>query len=101
METTINEMVFEWDDEKNRINLRKHGVDFKDAAQVFFDDNRIEWFDEEHSDDEDRWQVIGMVNEILFVIYTERDEKTRIISARKADKAERREYYGNGDLYFA
>ena len=54
METTINEMVFEWDDEKNRINLRKHGVDFKDAAQVFFDDNRIEWFDEEHSDYEDR-----------------------------------------------
>lgn len=101
METIINEMLFEWDDEKNRINLRKHGIDFTDAAQVFFDENRIEQPDEFHSDDEDRWQVIGMVNEILFVIYTDREDRTRIISARKADKRERRIYYGNGNLYFA
>ncbi len=101
METTINDLVFEWDDEKNQINLHKHGVDFTDAAQIFFDENRIERRDEEHSDDEDRWQVIGMVNEILFVIYTERGENIRLISARRADKKERMEYYGNGDLYFA
>ena len=101
METTINDLVFEWDDEKNQINLRKHGVDFTDAAQIFFDENRIERRDEFHSDDEDRWQVIGMVNEILFVIYTERGENIRLISARRADKKERMEYYGNGDLYFA
>ena len=101
METTINNMLFEWDDEKNRINLRKHGVDFTDAAQVFFDENRIEQPDEFHSDDEDRWQVIGMVEEILFVIYTEREDRTRIISARKANKRERRIYYDNGDLCFA
>ena len=101
METTINDMVFEWDDEKNQINLRKHGLDFIDAAQVFFDENRIERRDEFHSDGEDRWQVIGMVNEILFVVYTDREDKTRIISARKANKRERRIYYGNGDLRFA
>ena len=101
METTINDMVFEWDEEKNRINLRKHGIDFIDAAQVFFDEDRIEQLDEFHSDDEDRWQVIGMVEEILFVIYTEREDRTRIISARKANKRERRIYYGNGNLYFA
>ena len=101
METTINDMVFEWDDEKNQINLRKHGVDFIDAAQVFFDENRIEQPDEFHSGDEERWQVIGMVDEILFVIYTEHDDKTRIISARRADKKERRMYYGNGNVYFA
>ena len=101
METTINDLVFEWDDEKNQIILSKHGVDFTDAAQIFFDDNRIERRDEEHSDDEDRWQVIGMVNEILFVVYTERGENIRLISARKAKPKERRIYYGNGDLYFA
>ena len=101
MEITINEMIFEWDDEKAAINKRKHKVSFETAANVFFDENRVEKLDDEHSDDEDRWQVIGMVNEILFVIYTERDEKTRIISARRADKSERMEYYGNGDLYFA
>ena len=65
METTINDIVFEWDDEKNRINLRKHKIDFSDAAQVFFDENRIERLDEKHLDEEDRWQVIGMVDEIL------------------------------------
>lgn len=93
METTINDMVFEWDDEKNQINLRKHGLDFIDAAQVFFDENRIERRDEFHSDGEDRWQVIGMVDDILFVIYTERGEYTRLISARKATAIERRKYY--------
>ena len=63
METIINNIVFEWDDEKNRINKRKHHVSFETAANVFFDDNRIIKFDDEHSDDEDRWKVIGKVNE--------------------------------------
>ncbi|MBQ3433791.1 MAG: BrnT family toxin [Selenomonadaceae bacterium] len=94
-------MLFEWDEEKNRINKRKHKISFETAANVFFDENRIEQLDEFHSDEEERWQVIGMVDEILFVIYTERDDKTRIISARRADKKERRMYYGNGNVYFA
>ena len=101
METTINDMVFEWDDEKNQINKRKHKISFETAANVFFDEDRIEQLDEFHSDEEERWQVIGMVDEILFVIYTERDDRTRIISARRADKKERRIYYGNGNVYFA
>ena len=101
METIINEMVFEWDDDKAAKNVKKHGVDFTDAAQVFFDENRIERRDKFHSDDEDRWQVIGMVEEVLFVIYTEREDRTRIISARKAKPKERRIYYGNSDVYFA
>ena len=101
METTINDMVFEWDDEKNQINKRKHKISFETAANVFFDEDRIEQLDEFHSDDEERWQVIGMVDEILFVIYTERDDRTRIISARRDDKKERRIYYGNGNVYFA
>lgn len=101
METTINDMVFEWDEEKNKINLRKHGIDFSDATQVFFDENRIERRDKYHSGEEERWQVIGMVNEILFVVYTDREDRTRIISARKAKPKERRIYYGNSDVYFA
>lgn len=101
IEYQSNEQIFEWDSEKAQINKRKHKVSFETAANVFFDENRIELRDEEHSDDEDRWQVIGAVDEVLFVVYTDREDRTRIISARKANKAERRIYYGNGDLYFA
>jgi len=101
VEYQSGDLVFEWDSEKTLINKRKHKISFETAANVFFDDNRVELRDEEHSDDEDRWQVIGKVDDILFVIYTDRETKTRIISARKANKAERRMYYGNGDLYFA
>lgn len=93
MKTEINGRFFEWDDEKAALNWRKHRVDFNDAAKVFNDPYRIEEFDEEHSDYEDRWQIIGMIDDILFVIYTERGEYTRLISARKATAIERRKYY--------
>lgn len=99
METTINDIVFEQDDEKNRTNFRKHNIDFNDAAKVFADENRVERLDEFHSDDEDRWQVIGMVDDILFVVYTEREYKTRLISARLANKKERRIYYAGYESY--
>ena len=99
MEITINNIVFEWDDEKNRINWRKHNVDFIDAAKVFGDENRIEWFDEEHSDEEDRYITLGMVDEILFVVYTEREDITRLISARRANKSERMKYYAREESY--
>ena len=85
-------MQFEWDAEKAALNLKKHGVDFRDAVQVFNDVNRIEWYDFAHSDEEDRYNTIGMVRQVLFVVYTERREKTRIISARKATSRERRIY---------
>ena len=99
MSTTINNIVFEWDDEKNRINNRKHNVDFYDAAKVFADEYRIEWFDEIHSDEEDRYITLGMVNEILFVVYTEREDRIRLISARLADRDERRKYYARKESY--
>lgn len=89
----IDNRFFEWDDDKAELNWKKHHVDFNDAAKVFNDPNRIEDFDEEHSIYEDRWQVIGMVDDILFVVYTERGEFTRLISARKANALERRKYY--------
>ena len=101
VEFQSGELIFEWDSEKARINQLKHKVSFETATNVFFDENRIEKLDEEHSQDEDRWQVIGMVDDILFVVYTDREDRTRIISARKAKPKERRIYYGNSDLYFA
>ena len=101
VEYKLGEKIFEWDSEKAKRNKIKHGIGFKLAARVFEDEERIELRDEEHSDDEDRWQVIGKVDDILFVVYTDREDRTRIISARKANKGERMIYYGNGDLYFA
>ena len=92
-------MKFEWDEEKNRINKLKHGIDFNTAIHVFDDENRIEIYDYEHSIDEDRYNTIGLVHDILFVVYTERKDRLKIISARLATAMERRLYYdGYSDL---
>lgn len=88
-------MLFEWDENKEKINISKHGLDFSTAALVFRDQNRLEWFDELHSDYEDRYTTIGEINGIavvLMVVYTERGDAIRLISARKATKQERRMY---------
>ena len=87
-------MIIEWDDNKASLNWKKHKIYFEDAARVFLDDNRIDEFDEEHSDFEERRKVIGMVENILFVVYTERGEKLRLISARNATRKEKEDYYG-------
>ena len=91
----LNDMVFEYDEDKNRLNIKKHGISFKTAARVFFDYDRIEFFDEMNSYDEDRFDVIGSTSagaafqsdnrtigslssfpnsadEVLYVVYTER-----------------------------
>ena len=89
-------MHFEWDDNKEKINIQKHGIDFSTAARVFSDENRLEIYDELHSDTEDRYITIGMIGEtayVIMVVYTERDEAIRLISARKATPKERRMYY--------
>ena len=117
---TLGGMLFEYDPEKNRKNIEKHGISFKSAARVFFDYDRIELYDEAHSGDEDRYDTIGdtsagnltiignlqdthRVDDILFVVYTERvvveenrksREITRLISARLATNFERGVYYG-------
>ena len=95
MRKVISGITFEWDDEKDKLNIKKHGVAFEIAAQVFFDPYYIEMPDEMHSDGEPRYNIIGMVNKLLFVVCTDRDESIRIISARKADAEERRFYNGN------
>ena len=76
-------------------------INFKTAAKVFNDPYRIEEYDDVHSIVEERWKVIGMVDDMLFVIYTNRDEKIRLISAREATEQERRRYYGNRILLLA
>ena len=101
MNTLIDNRLFEWDDEKAALNFTKHGITFDTAAKVFSDPYLLEEYDEEHSFDEDRWKVIGMVDDVLFVIYTDRDEKIRLISAREATEQERRRYYGNRILLLA
>lgn len=95
MERLITGRPMEWDDRKNEINKRKHGISFETAAHVFEDINRIEYFDEAHSVDEDRFIVLGLVRKVLFVVYTDRGDATRIISARKATEAETEVYYDN------
>ena len=89
----LGDLKFVWDSEKAKINWQKHKVSFKIATEVFLDENYIEDYDDVHSDDEDRFKVIGEVDKILVVIYTEREDITRIISARLANKKEKDDYY--------
>jgi len=86
----------EWDETKNILNKQEHDLSFEAAQYVFTDPERIERFDrsESNSSGEERWQTIGMVDKVLFVVYTERGNDKRIITARLADKSERRSYNG-------
>ena len=91
--------LFEWDYEKEQRNIKIHKISFETAKFVFNDNKRIEFFDVNHSGTEDRLITIGKVDKVLFVVYTERGDKTRIISARLANKAERR-LFGNSYIGF-
>lgn len=86
-------MVFEWDEIKAKENIIKHGISFENATKVFFDDCRIEIYDFENSTaTEERFDIIGMADNILFVVYTVKTESYRLISARLATKVERKMY---------
>ena len=96
-------MVFQWDINKNRKNLKKHGIDFEDAAKVFLDENRIERYDHIHSNlYESRYVVIGILEGTIIVtvvcLFVESDS-IRIISARKATGKEAEEYYDQDENY--
>jgi len=91
-------MEFEWDPEKDRINQKVHGISFSTAKFVFNDVERWERYDSSHSENEERWQTIGLVDKVLFVVYTEKGDATRIISARMADEKERRIYNGKRNI---
>lgn len=87
-------MEFEWDAAKAELNLSKHGVSFDTAATVFGDPLAITYFDPDHSDEEDRFLTFGYSIDgvLLIVSHMDREEATRIISARRATRRERRIY---------
>lgn len=89
---------FEWDDNKNEINKKKHKIFFEEARTVFYDDAALVIDDPEHSEDEDRFIILGLSKcaKLLVVChcYRESDTVIRIISARKATKTESRYYRG-------
>lgn len=86
--------AFEWDDAKAESNLVKHGVSFLAATRVFDDAFAFEEFDGSNAPSEVRYRITGMANGILLVVvYTERDGRVRLISARNATRHEQRNYY--------
>ncbi|MBR2603068.1 MAG: BrnT family toxin [Clostridia bacterium] len=90
--------AFDWDDEKDRINFTKHGIHFKTAARVFLDPHKLIREDTEHPE-EQRYDVLGKVGKVLFVVCTFRESNTiRLISARLASPAEKARYE-NGEDY--
>lgn len=90
-----SEYIFEFDENKDALNREKHGISFNAASYVFDDPNRLERDDDSvENPGEDRFQTLGKVGKIIFVVYAERGEAIRIISARYANKAERSTYNG-------
>ena len=93
-------MKFEWNTEKAEINFKKHGVSFEEASSVFYDDNALMRDDPDHSEEEDRFIILGLSEaaNILVVCHCYRmsDEIIRIISARKATRQETDQYNERG-----
>lgn len=90
-------MIYEWDPAKAAANIRKHSVSFEEAASVFLDPVALTFIDPDHSEDEERAITIGRSarGRVLFVAHTERRDRIRIISARRATRREQ-EPYGEG-----
>ena len=90
------ELRFDWDPKKNRENRRDHGVSFEEAETAFADEHGLLMADPDHSEDEDRFILLGLsaILRLLVVCHTyrEEDEVIRLISARTADRSERRQY---------
>ena len=90
-------MEFEWDLAKAKANLRKHKVPFLVACEVFKDSGRLERLDSSGDYGEERWIVLGLAGrKILSVVYTQRGQRIRLISARRADTHEQRTYWTCG-----
>jgi len=93
----MTELKFEWDINKDKINTKKHGVTFDEARTVFFDEHAIDFYDPEHSDEEERFILLGNSFKLNTIIvchcFREEQTKVRIISARKANKKEQKSYW--------
>jgi len=93
----MQDEAFEWDNTKAESNVRRHGVTFEAACDVFSDPFALEWLDETHDRDEERLVILGMAEgRLLYVCYTFREPRIRIISARLAEPYERRQYHNEG-----
>jgi len=94
----VKSIRFSWDEQKNRANQKKHRISFDEAETVFFDENAIEYFDPDHSVDEDRFLMLGISFRlrVLVVSYClrQRGSEIRIISARKTTRKEQKVYFG-------
>lgn len=90
-------LSFEWDGKKGRENAKKHGVSFEEAQTVFLDENAVRFYDPDHSQDEDRFILLGMSFRLRVLVVChclrESDSVIRIISARKVDKQEEKGYW--------
>ncbi len=91
------DISFEWDESKNSRNKKKHGVPFEEAQTVFVDENALLLHDPDHSDEEDRFILLGLSSSLRILVvchcYRKSDEIIRIISARKATRLEQKQYW--------
>ena len=91
------DVIFEWDEDKSGSNIRRHGVSFEEAQTVFLDEKALRFFDPDHSQDEDRFIMLGMSFRLRVLVvchcFRKSDTVIRIISARKADKREATAYW--------
>src|SRR4051812_21282193 len=91
------ELRFEWNDRKNKVNQKKHGVSFEEARTVFYDPRAVQFFDPDHSTEEDRCLLlglsIGLRTLVVYHCFRKSDTVVRIISARKADRQEEEAYW--------
>lgn len=94
----MDTITFEWDENKNAINKRKHGVSFEEAKSFFYDTEALVIADPEHSEVEDRFIILGLSNKVNLLVvchcYRASDTVIRIISARRATKTEQNYYRG-------
>ena len=93
----MKELEFIWNNSKNKANARKHHVSFEEALTAFYDENAVVFFDPDHSGDEDRFILLGISFKLRVLVvchcFRESEAVVRIISARKADKDEERDYW--------
>lgn len=92
----MESLKFEWNQNKEKENIKKHRISFEEARTVFYDTNAFQFFDPDHSENEDRFILLGLSFKPRILIichcYRENESTIRIISARKADKKEENEY---------
>ena len=93
----MDKIDFEWDKNKENINLQKHGISFEEAKTVFYDEFAVQYYDPDHSETEDRFLLLGMSFRLRTIVvchcYRQEETTIRIISARKANKLEEKEYW--------